>query len=257
MLLFGLAICAGAAEVKTGTITGTMMMARGGAMANGVVVFFNAAAGPPPAHGKYWRVPEGMVNTDAAGNFKAVLPEGTYYLTAIKRAAGRTMGPPQEGDFYLPSRNREGQPREYVVRPGEVTAIGSVAEVVPFQPATNRNPAGLTAVEGTVTDGEGKPAAGVLVFAFASPAMVGTPLFASDKTGADGRYVLRVDRDGTFYLKIRESYGGGIPKAGELLGSYSDKDKPLPVTVKSGTALRGIDIQGHRYTGRGIGLHLQ
>lgn len=246
-----------AANAKTGTITGTLQLAQGGPLANGVVLFFNAAGGPPPSHGKYWRVPDGMVNTDAAGKFTAVLPAGTYYLTAVKRAAGRTMGPPQQGDFYLPSLDKEGKPRECTVREGEVATIGTVAGAVPFQPQTNRPAAGGTAIEGVVSDETGKPAAGVLVFAFASPAMVGTPLFASDKTGPDGRYVLRVDHDGTYFLKIRESYGGGIPKPGELIGSYGEKDKPVPVTVKSGSSVTGIDIKGHRYTGRGIGLRLQ
>ena len=250
LLLFSVATAVGAEDVRTGTITGKMMIKNGGPMANGVVVFFNEASGPPPSPEKYWRVPDEIVGTDGEGNFKAVLLEGKYYLGASKRKSGQEVGPPQEGDYFLPVMEEKGVPRTFRVGKGKATDIGTIAEAVPFSRTTIKTGNGITAIEGTITGPDGKPLERAMVFAFLTPAMVGKPLFVSERTGKDGKYLLRVNQGGNYYLKIREVYGGGAPKVGEIMGGYG-QDKPVPVTITTGKIVKGIDIKGVRFPGRG------
>jgi hypothetical protein len=79
------------------------------------------------------------------------------------------------------------------------------------------------------------------VFAFHSPERGVRPVFASEQTDAFGKYVLRVDGKGTFYLKARDTYGGGRPLNGQLMGSFGG-DEPAPVSILTGNRLKGIDI---------------
>lgn len=242
--------CFAANEVRTGAIAGKMMIKNGGALANGLVYFFNDRNGPPPSPDKYWRVPDEITKTDAEGNFKAQLLEGKYYLGATKRVAGQDPGPPQEGDLFLPASSEKGGPKEYLVKKGETTDAGTIAEALPFQRNMIKTSDGITAIEGVITDNKGRPVDKALVFAFLTPAMIGRPLFVSERTGSDGRYLLRVDKGGTYYLKIRDVYGGGVPKVGEIIGSYGEK-KATPVTVEFGKILKGINISGISFPGRG------
>ncbi len=242
-----------AEELNTGTLIGKAMIKDGQPMANGVVYFFNDASGPPPSDDRYWRVPDEIITIDAEGNFTAKLVEGKYYVGAIKRlksASGQEVGPPQQGDLFLPNRSEDGNPKSFIVSSGKTTDIGTVTGAYPFQKRSSKIKDGITAIEGKVTDARGKPVAKALVFAFPTPAMVGRPLFVSDRTGKDGKYVLRVNQGGNYYLKVRDVYGGGALKAGDILGSYGQKE-PLAVTVKTGSAVKGIDITGIRFPGTG------
>lgn len=249
-ILFCIATTVGAEDVKTGTISGKMKIKNGGPLANGVVFFFNEASGPSPSPEKYWRVPDEIVGTDGEGNFKAVLVEGKYYLGASKRKSGQEVGPPQEGDYFLPAMEEKGVSKTFRVDKGKVTDIGTIADAIPFSKAIIKTQNGITAIEGTITDAEGNPLERAMVFAFLTPAMVGKPLFVSERTGKDGKYLLRVNQGGDYYLKIRDVYGGGAPKVGEIMGGYG-QDKPVPVAAKTGTTVKGIDIIGIRFLGRG------
>lgn len=242
-----------AEDVNTGTVIGKAMIKDGQPMANGVVYFFNDASGPPPSDDKYWRVPDEIITTDAAGNFTAKLVEGKYYVGAIKRsksASGQEVGPPQQGDLFLPLHSENGNPKLLIVSTGKTTDLGTVTGAYPFQKKTPKTKDGITAIEGKVTDARGKPVEKALVFAFLTPAMVGRPLFVSERTGKDGKYVLRVHQGGSYYLKVRDVYGGGALKAGDILGSYGQK-QPLAVAVKTGSTVKGVDITGIRFPGAG------
>lgn len=246
------AVCAAQAataqEIKTGAVTGTIMLKGAGPMAGGLVFLFNDASGPPPSPDRYWRVPDEIVPTNHEGKFTAELVAGRYYLGAIKRQSGQRIGPPEEGDFFFTSTDKGGKPKAYSIKKGETLDIGVVADAVPFKksPAT----AGVTAIEGVVLGVDGKPVDGALVFAFLTPAMVGKPLFVSERTGKDGRYILRVHEGGKYYLKVRDVYGGGPPEAGNVIGGHGEKE-PVGVVVKSGDAAKAIDITVIRFPGRG------
>lgn len=248
MILSSISV-AWAQEAKTGSISGRMLVKEGQPMANAVVFVFNDASGPPPSLDRYWRVPDEIVKTDAEGRFSASLSDGTYYLGAIKRTAGEDIGPLQEGDLFLQIHG-DGTPKKHVITNGAALDIGTVTGAITFKKSSLKTAVGITAIEGMVTDAHGKPVENALVFAFLTPAMVGKPLFISEKTGKDGKYILRVHQGGNYYLKIRNSYGGGAMKAGEIMGSYG-QEKPLAAVVKTGAVVKGINITGISFPGQG------
>ena len=249
MVLFPAAILP-AAEPNNGTLSGRLMIKNDGPLEGGMAFLFNDAAGPPPSPDLYWRVPDEIVPVDSEGRFKAELVAGKYYVGAIKRLAGKEVGPPQEGDLFLTSRDAKGEPRAYLVRKGERTDIGTLTEAVPFKRSTLKTKEGITAIEGTVVDSAGNPVEGALVFAFLTPAMLGKPVFVSERTGKDGKYLLRVLGSGNYYLKTRDVYGGGPPRVGALVGGYGE-GTPAAAKARSGEITKGIVLRGTRFAGQG------
>jgi hypothetical protein len=236
-------------EAKAGSISGKVMIKDGMPMADGLVYIFNNSAGPPPSLDfKYWRVPDEIVKTDGEGKFLAALPDGKYYLGAIKRKSGEDIGPLQEGDLFLPIL-AEGASRQHVIINDSATDIGNVTGALPYKKSSFATES-VTAIEGNITDSSGRPVENTMIFAFTSPAMIGKPLFISEKTGKDGRYTLRVYQGGKYYLKIRNVYGGGTMKAGEIMGSYGQA-VPVAVEVKTGATIKGINITGISFSGPG------
>lgn len=235
---------------KTGTISGQILSTDGVPLAGGVVYFFDVASGPPPAHEKYWRVPDFMKPLDTEGKFDVPLPGGTYYLGATKKLSGKTVGPPSEGDYFFISVDDKGSPLTYGVKNDVRLDLGRIAKGTQFRSSTVNYGKGITAIEGIILDNKGKPVADAHVFAFVSAATVGRPLFTSEPTGKNGKFVLRVHDGGTFYLKVRSIYGGGPPVAGEMIGEYGEK-KPIAVTVNKGERLQGLTIQVKKFLGRG------
>jgi hypothetical protein len=224
--------------IETGTITGQIKAKEKGSMADGIVFFFSETSGPPPSATKYWRIPTNGFILDEKGMFKAMLPEGKYYMGAIKRFSGGPLGPPKNGDLFFISQDEKGNPKLHRVRKNETIDIGVIAEAVPFSRETLVTE-GITSVEGTIRNAKGKPVEGMLVFAFISPTMIGRPLFVSEKSDKDGKYVLRLSGGGSYYLRSRQNYGGGLPSADEAMGVYG---KGQPLTLKTGTSLKGINI---------------
>jgi len=249
MLVCCIATTVFAEEGRTGSLSGRVMIKDGLPMANGVVFIFNSSSGPAPSSDKYWRVPDEIVKTDAEGRFVARLADGTYYIGAIQRKSGDDIGPPKEGDMFLPFHG-EGSPKPHVVANGSATDLGTITGALPFKKSNIKTRDGITAIEGQVVDSRGKPVQNAFVFGFLTPAMVGKPLFISERTGKDGKYLLRVHQGGDYFLKIRSTYGGGAMKAGEIMGSYG-QEKPLAVKAKTGEILKGIDITGIRFPGQG------
>lgn len=235
------------ADDKTGRLTGRWVGKEQGPLAGGLAYLFNAASGPAPSYDRYWRIPDEIATVDGDGRFTAHLIPGKYYLGLIKRVKGKGIGPPVDGDYFFFSADEKGKPRLYSVAKKKTTRIGVISRAEPFALQRVENP---TAIEGQVTDLDGKPLPGMLVFAFLTPAMVGRPSYVSDRTGADGKYQLRVAEGGAFYLKVREDYGGGQPIVGEMVGGYGDQ-APTPVSVKSSRITQGINLKAVRFLGRG------
>ena len=238
------------AEESRGTLTGRLLMKGGKPMAGGTVFLFAAEAGPPPAPERYWRVPDEVMTLDAAGRFTMELPPGSYHVGGVKREKEQEIGPPRAGDHFLTSRDEQGEPRAFTVRGGETTDIGSLGEATPFDTALIKKREGASGIEGTIADPAGKPVAGALVFAYPTPDMSGKPLFVSDRTGGDGRYLLRVSEGGRYFLKVRDVYGGGPPAEGAVMGVYGDS-APQPLMVKTGILTPQADIRVIRFTRNG------
>jgi hypothetical protein len=254
MVLLTLLLCVGIIRFSeaspAGTISGRVMIDEDIPMGNGQVFIFNDETGAPPSFDRYWRVPDEIVTIDARGGFKATLPDGSYYLGAIKRRSYEEIGPLQEGDLFLPFY-ANGAPIKYTIVNGSRIDLGVISGAAPFRRSILKTGEGITAIEGVVADEQGKPIENVLVTAFANQSLSGRPLFISEKTGKDGRYLLRVYKGGSYYLKIRNSYGGGAIKTGEITGSYGPPENPSAVTVSTGNTVRNINISGTVFTGKG------
>jgi len=225
-----------AGESKTGRITGKVMMKDGGPLTGGIVNFYSETSGPPPYPERYWRVPDVIADIDEEGRFSTDLEEGNYYICALLQLSGGNVGPPEEGDYFFIGKDKDGKPRIYSLKKGESRDVGLLGEAVPF----HATPAGeLSGIEGTVINTEGKPVKGTIVFAFATPEMVGQALFVSNRTGTDGKYDLRVDEGGTYYLVVRDIYGGGPPEGGVVISGHST----IVAIVKKGELTKGLDIK--------------
>jgi len=250
VLACSLWIAAGFGEALAGGISGRIMIKDDLPMANGLIYIFNNASGPPPSFEfRYWRVPDQIVRIDNEGRFNAVLSEGKYYLGAIRRTSGEEIGPLQDGDLFLPLPG-EGASRQYTIIGDATKDAGTISGALTFRKASMASTSGISAIEGRVTDPKGAPLENILVLAFTNAAMRGKPLFISEKTGTDGKYLLRVDQGGNYYLKIRRAYGGGALQPGDIMGSYGGEE-PTAVEVRTGRIARGIDITGSLFKGQG------
>lgn len=241
------------AEVaEKGILSGKWITKNNSPMTGAQVLLFNTAFGPPPASEKYLRVPDATSSIDNDGKFSVQVLAGSYYLVMRKRAEEGTVGPPIDGDLQYYSRDKNGRARLFVVNAGNETNIGTISEATVFKKQQTKYEAGMTAIEGTVTDEDGKPVEGVRVFVYTSPKMSGRPQYASEGTGNDGKYVINVNDKGTYYLKVRSHYGGGKPASGELMGGYGKSPSPAVAEVEKGDIKTGVDIIIKRFTAKGI-----
>lgn len=237
-------------KVDGATISGKILIQGKTPLANGVVFLFDNSTGPPPSRlDKYWRVPDRITTIDKYGDFLFEVNEGIYYLTAAQKDPDTDVGPPQFDEFHYFHGDEEGTPRAIIVTSGGKLNLGVL---VPFlwSPATIQREKGITAVEGVVSDLKGLPVAGALVFAYLSSNISGRPIFISDKTDKNGKYLLRFHDGGTFYLKVRSVYGGGAPEAGEFLNT-TEEFKPFSVSLKKDQRLQGINLQVKKFPKRG------
>ncbi|RJQ45891.1 MAG: carboxypeptidase regulatory-like domain-containing protein [Nitrospiraceae bacterium] len=224
---------------NTGSVSGQLLIKGNGPLSGGTVFFFNEISGPPPTATKYWRVPTHAFKLDEEGRFKAVLPEGKYYMGASKKLSGETLGPPLDGDFFFISEDDKGNPDLHTIMQFKPLDLGVISKATPFR-RESLVTKGVTLFEGIIRNEKGNPVEGMLVFAFSTPTMVGRPLFVSERSDKDGKYLLRLSGGGSYYLRARADYGGGPPAADQAMGVYNNGK---PVSIKTGEAMKGIDIK--------------
>lgn len=171
------------------------------------------------------------------GEFALDLPPGAYWLVARRRAGGGMAGPLRKGDAF---GYFAGNP--VVVEPGWITRV-----ILPVTVLKLRNPpvysegSGAAAfLEGRILGRDGSPRRGVYAALYDNPDLLNRPVFLSDVTGEDGRYVLPVPVPGTYFLGARNGYGGS-PAPGDLYGRYEGNPEHA-VTVRAGERLSGIDL---------------
>lgn len=226
----------------TGFIQGTINTKDGKPLAFGKAYFFNDRTGPPPAPAKYWRVPDAVTSLDGNGGFSIELPVGSYYIGAIQRKSDISIiGPPTPGDIFFSSKVK------FSVAAATTTPAGNLRGAESFS-ETQFSPKGpLSAIDGVVITSDGKPVGNAIVFAYITPAMNGRPLFVSERTALDGRYHLRVPGNRTYYLRVRDVYGGGMPATGSLMGVFGG-ETPRGIMVKEGETVKDIPIMGEIFS---------
>lgn len=234
-------------EVKTGVVTGKIMIKGGGPLSWGQILFYDVSVGTPPMPDKYYRTPDISKNLDGEGKFRVDIPAGKYYLGAVKRLSGDAFGVPQEGDYVYRSLDDKGKLNEFDIKAGSILDIGTISEVAPVRAQDPAKRTVTTAIEGVVSDTEGKPVEDAVVIAFVD--LKGKSLFLSDKTNKEGKYTLRLT-EGTYYLRVRNRFTVGPPEPGQIVGFYGDGSTP-PVRVKEGEIKKGIDFTVILFGGRG------
>ncbi|MEW6488789.1 MAG: carboxypeptidase-like regulatory domain-containing protein [Thermodesulfobacteriota bacterium] len=166
------------------------------------------------------------------------VPEGRYFVVARRRQAGGGFGPVREGDLYgtvLASPVAVEERRETAV---DVHLVRKERDDDPNAELLARSGTGL---RGTVRDPEGRPVAGVYVFAYRSRIVGhGMPDFLTLPTGPDGAFALSLGTGGLFYVGARER-SGGSPAPGEHFGFY-EGSPDHGIAVPRGRVVEGIEI---------------
>lgn len=243
LLLIPSLVFAWGEEEDVGNITGKLMLNNGQPMSGAIVFLFDAASGPAPMLGKFWRVPDVISETDDAGEFNIQTKPGRYYLGAVKRmSASAPMGPPVNGDYVFPSHEDEirGKQKAFRITKWDTTNIGTIKGIITFDPAKHLYRGPVTSIEGIVLLPDNKPAEHAIVFAYDNAEMSGSPKYASDPSDKDGKYVLKLGKGGRYYLRVRGGYGGGRPVAGSITGG----GVATGVNVTLGKTVKGINITG-------------
>ena len=222
----------------SGTVTGEVTIKGVGPILGGTVFFIDEAAGVPPSPARYWVVPTYIFPLDDASRFSVRLPEGTYYMGVLERKASKILGPPEEGDYFFIAQDSKGNPKKLTVWSNSSINLGTIQGAAPFRNSSLESKK-ITAIEGVLRDIHGNAIGGLSVAAYADREMSGRPLFISQKTGIDGKFTLRVNKGGTYYLMARAEHEDVIPGPEELIG-FTKKGKPAK--VRSGALLKGLEI---------------
>lgn len=249
MMVLSTAVSCGAAEFTKATMTGTFLIEDGRPMSGALLFVYSQSTGPAPSIDKYWRVPDHSKYLNNDGSINTDIPEGIYYIGVVLRQSGTPrIGPPEAGDFFLISLDESGAPKRHQVKKGEHLDLGTIRGA--RQIKSHFVEAATTAIEGSIQDAGGKPVEGAMVFAFLTPLVSGKPLFASESSSREGKFILALPEGGTYYIKVRDDFGGGPPVAGKLLDG--DKKDPLPkVSVETGEKVQIGILKVKKFPGRG------
>lgn len=177
--------------------------------------------------------------TDRSGAFRFdFLPEMDYYAVARKRVSGKPAGPLADGDFF----------GFFPLNPVAVRAGRSTGIEIPMAAKAGEISGGEgllngsgTVITGRVTDRNGKPVAGVYVFAYLEKVMSHKrPETISKAVDSEGNYLLNLKEGGTYYIGARVNYGD-TPAIGEWYGRWEGTGDHS-VSIKTGEIIKNIDI---------------
>lgn len=179
---------------------------------------------------------EALARTDDRGEFVLNLPPGRYYLLARLRGDNSVdIGPLHKNDLlgYEPNN-------PVTVQKGRYTTAAIPAfrlKMVKSRAESSAFPSG--AIEGRITDRDGKPVPGVYAALYENQGMGGRSVFRSEPVGADGRFVISVPVPGKYFLGARNGYGYPAP------GGWSGRWNGSPdhsIQVKSGESRNDVTI---------------
>lgn len=227
LLLVG-SVLAQTTVAEQGVVRGCIELA-GHSDYRGVASLWPAETGSAPDPRRAIRPPLLSRPLLADGCFTLQADAGEYFLGAVLRlTSGGWQGPPRPGDMVFFSPDAAGGNLRVSLGPGMTVQIGRQAGGWTY--AGFDNGTSTPTVTGRTTDFDGKPVAGLLVFAFLDSTMSREPVAVSAPSGRDGGYVLRFSEPATVYLRVREHYGQRSPVDGGYMGVYGGAT-PLAVTV--------------------------
>lgn len=207
----------------------------------GIVAFFRVSDGAAPRAKGPIRVPEGVALIEEGGRFSVSLHPGAYYSGVIIGRTTTIPGPPRQGEQSLVANDEQGNPRIFVVMPGQKTDVGKVSGKSPD--FSSELEASLFTVQGVVTDEAGRPIAQARVIAFEEDQQGRRlPAFIQPQTENDGRYEMKLAPGKAYIIVARTGQGWGPPSPGDRMGQYGP-EIPIPVSGKAGEVLKNLDIQ--------------
>lgn len=224
-------ICVAAESMQEhGAISGCIELAGQGTY-RGVASLWPAIPGKEPDPRRAIRPPAVSRALGTDGCFTLQAQPGEYFVGAVVRMSdGGSQGPPRPGDMIFLSPDAADGHLKAAIHPGKTTDIGRHASGWRY---TGFSPTAMSiTISGTLTGTDGKPRAGLLVFAFTDSAMSSEPLAVSEPSDSNGRYLLRLPEPATVYLRAREHYGRRSPADGGYMGIYGE-GKATPVSVDS------------------------
>lgn len=230
-----------AADNLPGGLAGQVMIDDKTPMPHGVVLLYDERLGPPPSLGRYWRVPDLITLLGKEGRFSVEVKKGTYYLQVAQKSPGAEVGPAVEKEYLYFHGDADGNARPLVVGGNDHINLGRLKAFL-WSPDMVKRDKGITSVEGVVVDTDGTPVERAIVLAYYNPEGNGRPVFVSDRTDNKGRYQLRTNDGGTFYLKVRSVVGGGKPSSGEYLNTTKEFI-PVAVTLKKNERVQGVTLK--------------
>lgn len=175
--------------------------------------------------------------TNQNGEYSLNVTPGRYFILARWRAlAGSYQGPLLKGDragFYPHN--------PVILRVGEGLLVNiPVVEINRPRGEGSLAHGEVIVVEGIIRTVTGTPAAGIRLFLYDIPDMLGRPAFISSPSDEKGRYRLEVSRGGTFYTAARAVIGRP-PETGELMGYY-DGTEDHSLVLEVGDRVKGVDV---------------
>lgn len=177
--------------------------------------------------------------TSPDGSFTLSLRPGSYVAVVRKRLSQDVAGPVKIGDY-------RGEPVSFEVLDGDGTvslSLSATLKVANEKTFPARVQGDATGISGMVLDAEGKAVEGIRVHIYDHIQMSERPKYVSERTGADGKFLVPVRRGGTYYLAARDRFGGP-PQIGDLYGRYDEGTvDPSGVVVRKGELTEGIEIR--------------
>lgn len=177
------------------------------------------------------------VPSDQDGRFSLPLPAGTYYLLArLRQQGGMVTGPLRAGDFIGYAEQNPVQ----VANDRMVELSIPLLEVPEKVDRLADSLFGGTSLKGRIVTRDGRPVSGARAILYNEAQMLNRPLYVSQPSDEDGRFVISFPLGGTYYLAARQQLGGA-PAPGELYGTY-DATPDHSLTVTTGDHRDGLEL---------------
>jgi hypothetical protein len=238
--IIGMTISSNSLAVASGTLTVTFKYKDSSGFEqplSGAYIYLQDGSKMPPVEKYFVNAPYIYGPSSPSGVISASVPEGSYYIRITKRdpLSGNTnkLGPPEPTDYTW------NQTTPITISANVTTNLGiQYADSLPIT------------VTGAITNSSGAPVAGLYVRAQTVPCYTDgynynvnqcgpVKLLALQRTGADGRFTIKLRDPGTYYIyesSCLRNYGdtySGNPCMGEYGGTMtvnSGETKTLNIT---------------------------